>query len=179
MEEQRNIDIAKRVLQWRWLIIDEISMVSAALLASVDLKLREVIREVGTQKVPHNAAARSLGGLNVLMCGDFWQLAPPDGGFLGKIPEEFILNSRKFKPAPTVAHGQSLVWGSPEIGLQGVTELVECERCDDLWLREVQEEFRNGSLSEDTVRFCMGNQQACQEVGKVARSRVAMWRANI
>ena len=28
---QRQQDIAKRVLQWRWLIIDEISMVSAKL----------------------------------------------------------------------------------------------------------------------------------------------------
>ncbi len=37
-----------------------------------------------------------------------------------------------------------------------MTELVVCERCDDLWLREVQEEFRNGSLSEDTVRFLHG-----------------------
>ena len=49
-EAQQSIDIAKRVLQWRWLIIDEISMVSSTLLAQVDLKLREVVREVGAQK---------------------------------------------------------------------------------------------------------------------------------
>eukprot|EP00959_Pyramimonas_sp_CCMP1952_P236643 4945551-Pyramimonas_sp.AAC.1 len=33
-------ETAKRVLQWRWLFIDEISMVSARLLAEVDAKLR-------------------------------------------------------------------------------------------------------------------------------------------
>ena len=31
--------VAKRVLQWRWLIMDEISMVSAKLLATIDQKL--------------------------------------------------------------------------------------------------------------------------------------------
>ena len=35
--------VAERVLQWRWLIIDEISMVSSKLLAEVDTKLRSII----------------------------------------------------------------------------------------------------------------------------------------
>ena len=48
---QRQQDIAKRVLQWRWLIIDEISMVSAKLLANIDMKLRSTIRELGTTKL--------------------------------------------------------------------------------------------------------------------------------
>ena len=39
---QRHLDVAKRVLQWRWLFIDEISMVSAKLLADMDVKLRRV-----------------------------------------------------------------------------------------------------------------------------------------
>ena len=34
---QTHLAIAKRVLQWRWLIIDEISMVSATLLAELDV----------------------------------------------------------------------------------------------------------------------------------------------
>ena len=37
---------AKRVLQWRWLIIDEISMVSAKLLAQTDCKTRQVVRDL-------------------------------------------------------------------------------------------------------------------------------------
>ena len=86
IEEQRHIDIAKRVLQWRWLIIGEVSMVSATPLAAVALTLREIIRGIGTLKSCHNSAARSFGGLTILMYGDVWQLPPPDGGFFENIP---------------------------------------------------------------------------------------------
>ena len=48
---QKHMEVAKRVLQWRWLIIDEISMVSAKLLAQMDLKMREVVRDIGTHKI--------------------------------------------------------------------------------------------------------------------------------
>ena len=37
-----------------------------------------------------------------------------------------------------------------------MTELVDAERCDDEWLREVQEEMRHGRLSEDTHAFLHG-----------------------
>jgi hypothetical protein len=42
--------LAKRLLEMRWLIVDEISMISANLLAQVDMKLRDAIRERGTYK---------------------------------------------------------------------------------------------------------------------------------
>ena len=99
---------------------------------------------------------RPFGGLNVLCCRDFWQLEPPDGGFLGGIPAQFIQAGRKFKAAPTVAHGQALFWSGPENGMQGVTELVECERTDDEWLQEVQNEFRNGCLNANNHAFLHG-----------------------
>lgn len=149
---QKHMEIAKKVLQWRWLIIDEISMVSAKLLAQLDMKLREVIRDIGTQKL-RNGRTQPFGGLNVLCCGDFWQLDPPDGGFLGGIPCEYIARARKYQPAPTIAHGQALLWGGEDGGLQGVTELSQCERCDDEWLKEVQEEMRHGCLSENNHAF--------------------------
>ena len=93
------------------------------------------------------------GGLNVVCSGDFWQLAPPEGGFMGDIPFEFIQRSRQYRPSPSIAHGQALFWGGFEGGIQGVTELEECERCDDEWLREVQQQFREGRLSEDNHNF--------------------------
>ena len=34
--------------------------------------------------------------------------------------------------------------------MQGVTELDECERVHDIWLREVQQQFRNGKVSLGT-----------------------------
>ena len=146
----------KRVLQWRWLIIDEISMVSANLLAEVDMKLRSAVRQVGTQKLGDEMVDRPFGGLNVLCCGDFWQLDPPDGGFLADIPTHYIQAARKYKPAPTIAHGQALFWSGPTTGMQGVTELLQCERCQDPWLRQVQQEFRNGCLSKDNYNVLHG-----------------------
>ena len=146
-------ETAKRVLQWRWLFIDEISMVSARLLAEVDAKLRGVIRDVGTTKLGEGGVPRPFGGLNVVLSGDFWQLAPPDGGFLADVPTERISAARKYTSLPPVLHGQSLLWGGAECGVQGVTELEECERCDDAWLKEVQEEFRTGALTANAHAF--------------------------
>ena len=40
--------------------------------------------------------------------------------------------------------------------MQGVTELIECERTDDEWLQEVQNEFRNGRLSVNNHAFLHG-----------------------
>ena len=107
---RKEMEIAKAVLQYRWLIIDEISMVSAKLLADVDMKLRSLARDVDPYAKDSKGVMRPFAGVNVLCSGDFWQLPPPDGGFLGDIPCEYIQASRKFTPAPNVAHGQSLVW---------------------------------------------------------------------
>ena len=84
MNTTKQQDVAKRVLQWRWLIIDEISMVSARLLADIDMKLRDVTRRIGTLKTQENGLDRAFGGINVIMAGDFWQLDPPDGGFIAR-----------------------------------------------------------------------------------------------
>ena len=78
--------IAKRVSRWRWLIIDDISMVSAQLLADVDIKLRSAIRGVVPSQGKNPDGTRPFGGLNVLFCGDFWQFRPLVPGFLANIP---------------------------------------------------------------------------------------------
>ena len=70
-DRQKQQDVSKRVMQLRWLIIDEISMVSAKLLAETDLKLREIVRSIGTLKNQKEGLDRSFGGINVLFAGDF------------------------------------------------------------------------------------------------------------
>jgi hypothetical protein len=66
---QRQAKVAERVLQWRWLIIDEISMVSSALLAEVDVKLRDIVRRMNTLKRDSSGNNRAFGGINILLSG--------------------------------------------------------------------------------------------------------------
>ena len=83
---QRQTTVAERVMQWRWLFLDEISMVSAKLLAEMDMKLRAIISDVNRLKKTSSGEVLPFGGLNVVCFGDVWQLDPPKGGFLGAIP---------------------------------------------------------------------------------------------
>ena len=149
----QDMTIANSMLQWRWLMIHEISMVSGKLLAQVDMKLRHYARSVDPYAIDGNAATRPFGGLNVICSGDFWQLLPPDGGFLGDVPCEYIQASRKDVPNASIAHGQSLMWSGKDTGIQGVTELHQCERDKEEWLRSVQEEFRVGMFTDETHAF--------------------------
>ena len=68
------------------------------------------------------------------MSGDFWQLPPTDGCFLGDIPYEYIENYGKHTPAPFISFGQCLLWSDPKegTGFEGVSELIDCERKQDL-----------------------------------------------
>ena len=85
------LDLAAKALRWRWLIIDEISMVSAELLARLELRCRELVRDLAQSKYAKDQAyARPFGGLNVILAGDMWHLPPPRGTFLGDVPWEWL-----------------------------------------------------------------------------------------
>ena len=113
-EFQKQAEVAKRTMQWGWLIIDDISMVSTQLLAEIDCKLRSVVRDVVATKTASDKHASSFGGLNVLLVGDFWQLEPPQRGCLASLPVEYIAKARHFKAIPTTAHGRGLRGQPPE-----------------------------------------------------------------
>ena len=154
LERDASRNTAKRLACWRWLIVDEISMVCARLLAQVDHRLRAVVPEASEWKKDATGAVRPFAGINVLFLGDFHQLPPPDGGYLADAPANL-------RGAPAVAkgdllaeHGRNLLWSGP---LQGVTELVERERCKDAWWNEVVDEFRQGRLSEANYRYLHGD----------------------
>ena len=153
---QRQTDVAQRVQQWRQLFVDEISMVSCKLLAEMDMKLRAVMTDASTLKRDGLGNIRPFGGVNVVFVGDFWQLDPPKGGFLGDIPVEFLRKARQYDPKPDVAHGQPIFWGVDGQCVKGMTELTECVRTEDPWLLQVQQEMRDGNLSEDSWKFLHG-----------------------
>ena len=71
---KKDIDHAKAVLQYRWIIIDEISMVSAKLLADNDTHLRRLARDVDPYARDKYKVLRPFAGVNLLVSGDFWQL---------------------------------------------------------------------------------------------------------
>jgi hypothetical protein len=66
----------------RWLIIDEISIISAALLAQVKEKLRDATRKKFSWKVDAHRQARPFGGISILLVGDFHQLPSGRHGFM-------------------------------------------------------------------------------------------------
>ena len=65
-----------RCLNLRWILIDEISMVSAELLSELQYLVRQAVRKQGTYKVRPDKSIRPFGGINTLLFGDWWQLRP-------------------------------------------------------------------------------------------------------
>ena len=81
---KKHMDQAQRALRWRWLLSDECSTVNAELLARLELKCRDVVRDAARDKYYSSTyVQRPFGGLNVLFSGGPWQLEPPSGTFLG------------------------------------------------------------------------------------------------
>jgi len=150
--ESISAETAKRIANWRWLITDEISLVQARLLAMTEHRLRSVVPSANEWK--HNAVGtvRPFGGINVVFTGDFHQLPPPSGGYLGDVPHS--LRGRTDEAAdPMVEHGRELFWLQ---GVQGVTELEERQRCKDPWWNEFNDELRDGRLSDRNWRYVHG-----------------------
>ena len=150
------LELSLATLRWRWLIIDEFSMVSAELFAQLERRCREMMRDLSVAKYGSGSGEmRPFGGLNVLLAGDLFQLPPPRGTFVGDIPWQMLIG-RPTATSALAAQGQTLIWGGKKVGLQGVTELMRCERTADRWLASVQEELRHGTLSCDTHALLHG-----------------------
>ena len=146
---QRAAELTAGATCWRWLLVDELSMVSAELLARLEQRCRELVRDACKQKYsPCRAVARPFGGLNVILAGDMWQLEPPRGTFSGALPMEFLRSAKRSMKLPHAAYGQKLI--------QVVTELAQCERTQDEWRKEAQDEFRYGRLSVTSHAFLHG-----------------------
>ncbi|CAE7259812.1 pfh1 [Symbiodinium natans] len=148
-------DTTKQMAFWRWLIVDEIGMVSARLLAQMDQRIRSAKPAADEWKIdPKTNRPRPFGGINVLFTGDFAQLPSPEGGGIAEIPASLRPRGDHAPPPdPLIQHGQELFWGG---AVQGVTELVERERCKDEWWNEVVDELREGYLSDKNHKYLHG-----------------------
>ena len=135
---------SKRLAHLRWVIIDEISMVSARLLAQLERRLREVVPTASKHKCNADGQVRPFAGTNVIFMGDFHQLPPPEGGSIADIPHHYRPGCGRKTPDYLVEAGKKLFW---EGSVQGVTELHQKERCKDMWWNEVVDELRSGRSS--------------------------------
>ena len=147
-------EVAQKMAHWRWLIIDEISLTDAALLAKAEHRLRAEVPSASNWKHGPDGRVRPFAGLNVIFTGDFHQLPPPGGAYLADIPRSFVDPSNVAPAGNALAeYGKQLFWyGS----VQGVTELTERERCKDEWWNEVVDQWRAGRLSEANHRYLHG-----------------------
>ena len=65
---------------------DEISMMSADLRGTLERVVSTAVRVRGTYKKRKDHTLRAFGGVNIIMCADFWQLHPVTGTFLASNP---------------------------------------------------------------------------------------------
>ena len=86
------------------MIIDELFMVSAGLLADLDIAFRK--RKPKTDRWAwQHGHQRSFGGVNLLGVGDMYQIDPPDGLPLYTIPNTLVDIASGKGPSPSTSHG--------------------------------------------------------------------------
>ena len=129
----------------RFVILDEISMVSAELLAVLEAILRRVIRVRSGYKKRGDQSIRAFGGVNMLFFGDWWQLQPVAGTALFSNP---LLCTRA-----TAATAIDLFWTSGKDTIRELWELTQAMRCPDPWYTVILKMFRHGNLTMDS--YCL------------------------
>jgi len=127
----------------RWVIIDEISMVSALLLGRLEKLMTKVARRRCIYRCRPDRSRRPFGGVNMLLCGDFFQLKPVRG---------LSLYDNWANASTEVEYdGMKLLWGIPKKeAVHRCWNLNESLRCSDPWYNEFLHRCRNGNL---TCRF--------------------------
>ncbi|HET8581451.1 MAG TPA: AAA family ATPase [Candidatus Paceibacterota bacterium] len=128
----QNKNAVKRITAPAVLIIDEISMLSAATLSMVDAVCREVRRD-----------ARPFGGLTVVLVGDFFQLPPVETkGSEQRAAQEIVYDDAP--PAPRFAFG-SAAWDALD---PLICYLTEQHRQSDEPFLEFLNAVRSGTHGE-------------------------------
>ena len=146
-----------RCLNMRWILIDEISMVSAELLSELQYLVQQAVRNRGTYKVRSDKSIRVFGGINTLLFGDWWQLRPVRATALFDHPS---------KANTDLAHdGLLLLWAQNRDSVQRVWELTEQKRCPDEFYMAFLTQCRNGDLGFENYLFIHG--QPTSSVGSM------------
>ena len=95
----------------------------AQMLGTLEEIVSTATKTDNTYKKRANNTLRAFGGVNIIMCGDFWQLEPVSGIFLAPNPLD--------KATECVHHALNLFWQDGENTIRNSWQLTELTRCDD------------------------------------------------
>ena len=101
-----------------FIIIDGISMVSAQLLGQLEVIVGRAVRKKSGYKLRPDGSERVLGGINLMLLGDFWQLPPVSGTLLCANPDDV--------PLGLAQHGHELIWNRVLNGRRHMTLRRQC-----------------------------------------------------
>ena len=123
-------------------------MMPAELLGTLEEVVKQAVRVKGTYKKRADGTTRAFGGVNVVMCADFWQLHPVSGTFLASNPTEV--------PYGRAYNASKLFWGDGDDCVRRYWELTELMRCDDAWYNSFLRQCRVGNLSLEHYSYFHG-----------------------
>ena len=154
MEERRSNpadidDLFIRCQSLRWILIDEISMVSAELFAELQKRVAQAASDSCAYKRRPDKSPRPFGGVNVLIDGDNWQLRP--------VKATALFDRPSAGRSLLATAGLRLMWSRDRDSVQRVAELSEPMRCSDPWFQNsFLAEARDGQLCIDNYFFIHG-----------------------
>ena len=147
--EKNEIDrLYSRNQYLRWIIIDELPMVSDNLLGCFEHHLADAAAATMHRK-KHDKSVRLFGGYNVIGFGDFYQIPPipPTDSLTIPVLEKKTEHARR---------ALDFLWGDGDDSLNYFIELTVQKRIDDSWYSAVMEECRFGRLSHESYHFLVG-----------------------
>ena len=146
-------------ISMRFIIIDECSTLSPGLLATLDQFLRKAcVRHPYAYRGAHSSQnARLFGGINIIFCGDLWQLPPVKDVALFSDPRR-KQNGEKYDAGEQRIH--KMFWQCNEKNnvdkIGRLFELHQTNRCKDPWLQAVLMADRAGQESWEMYCFTHG-----------------------
>ena len=121
---------------------------SAELLGILEKVVSAAVRALGTYKIRKGECSRAFGGVNVVICADFWQLHPVTGTFLASNPLDV--------PAGCAQRALELFWNDGKDSIRHLWQLTQLMRCDDKWYNTFLAECREGRLTIEKYSYLHG-----------------------
>ena len=144
---KKQMDLAHRALRWRWLLLDEFSVVSAELLARLEMKCRDVARDACTREVLQwQLRTATVRWIERPLVWRSMAIGPAKRN-LSRHPA--YSSTRITRRRTHSARTDNCVWSVAGVGWSEARRARTCEKTSDAWLQEVQAQVRVGNLSAD------------------------------